>query len=69
PLPLIIPKSIAIHRRSSKISVESDLRPLGNPKSLNRHYGLEQTMNIHGEDKEATRQPLWRWHSLRLSGW
>src|SRR5258708_967274 len=38
--PLVIPKCIAIHRRSPKISVESDLPSLGNPKSLNRHYGL-----------------------------
>jgi hypothetical protein len=41
PLPLIIPKSVAIHRRSPKISVESDLPSLGNPKSLNRHRALE----------------------------
>ncbi len=26
-----------------KISLESDLRPLGNPKSLNRHYSLGST--------------------------
>jgi hypothetical protein len=31
---------IAIHRRSPKISVESDLRPPGNPQTLNRHHDL-----------------------------
>src|SRR5262249_61636551 len=40
PLPLVIPKRIAVHRRSPKISVESDSRPLENPRSLNRHRGL-----------------------------
>jgi hypothetical protein len=40
PIPLIVSQRITIHRRSPKISVESDLRPLGNPNSLNRHYGL-----------------------------
>jgi hypothetical protein len=44
-LPLIVPKSIAIHRWSPKISLESDLPPLGNPKFLNRHHDLEQNLN------------------------
>jgi len=39
-LPLIVPQRVAIHRRSPKISVESDLRPLGSPRSLNCHHGL-----------------------------
>ncbi|MDE2468921.1 MAG: hypothetical protein KGL35_09295, partial [Bradyrhizobium sp.] len=41
PFPLIIPKCVAIHRRSPKISVESDLLSSGNPRSLIRHYDLE----------------------------
>ena len=38
--PLVVPKGVAVHRCSPKNSFESDLRPLGNPKTLNRHYGL-----------------------------
>jgi hypothetical protein len=40
-LPLVIPQPVAIHADLPKVSVESDLRLLGNPNSLNRHHGLE----------------------------
>src|SRR5580698_1579728 len=40
PLPLVVSKHVAIHRRSPKISVESDSRPFQNPRSLNRHRDL-----------------------------
>ena len=38
--PLVVAKRVTIHRRSPKISVESDLRAFGNPCSLIRHYDL-----------------------------
>src|SRR6202020_1936786 len=43
PLPLVVSKHVAIHRRSPKISVESDSRPFENPRSLNRHRDLDSS--------------------------
>ncbi|WP_422635549.1 hypothetical protein, partial [Sphingobium sp.] len=57
PVPLVIPKRVAIHRRSPKISLESDFSEIGNPKSLNHHYALAGSAahsRISGEARENT---------------
>ncbi|ERM03539.1 hypothetical protein Q644_01195 [Brucella intermedia 229E] len=40
--PLFGTQPINIHDQPPKVSLESDLLPVGNPKSLNRHYSLER---------------------------
>ncbi|MBU6464240.1 MAG: hypothetical protein KGR71_16915, partial [Proteobacteria bacterium] len=58
PFPLIIPKCVAIHRRSPKISVESDLLSSGNPRSLIRHYDLVETTLFDSGQPRVTRPTI-----------
>ena len=57
PLPLVVSKHVAIHRRSPKISVESDSRPLENPRALNRHHGLAAERPARPQLRPARQPP------------
>src|SRR5208337_5442679 len=55
PFPLVVTKSVAVHRCSPKNSVESDLRAFGNPKTLNCHYALVQHKRVTQKKSDVPR--------------
>src|SRR5208337_5088815 len=59
PFPLVVTKSVAVHRCSPKNSVESDLRAFGNPKTLNCHYALGRDAESFAR-RDCVAEPDWR---------